>query len=138
MSFFKNEEELSEVMKELWKVISEDAQIRKPLLKSKLIARFHYTDPDGQITIDCSDGENNSVDWGDCKKQPAVEMFMKSEVAHKFWLGDVNVPMYLLNGKMVAKGPVNKALALLPAIKPAFKIYPDVVKTTLNRDVSSK
>lgn len=135
MPFFNDSDELGTVMKELWVTIADDSKISSPLLNSKLIVRFHYKEPDGQITIDCSDGENMVIEWGDCDKQPVVEMFMQADVAHKFWMGQVNVPMYLLNGKMVAKGPVNKALALLPAIKPAFKKYPSVVRTTLNRDL---
>ena len=135
MPFFNDSDELGTVMKELWVTIADDSKIISPLLDSKLIVRFHYKEPDGQITIDCSDGENMVIEWGDCVKQPVVEMFMQADVAHKFWMGQVNVPMYLLNGKMVAKGPVNKALALLPAIKPAFKKYPSVVRTTLNRDL---
>lgn len=135
MPFFNDSDELGTVMKELWVTIADDSKISSPLLDSKLIVRFHYKEPDGQITIDCSDGENMVIEWGDCVKQPVVEMFMQADVAHKFWMGEVNVPMYLLNGKMVAKGPVNKALALLPAIKPAFKKYPSVVRTTLNRDL---
>lgn len=138
MPFFNDSDELGRVMTGLWDSINGDSQIRGPLLKSKLIVRFHYREPDGQITIDCSDGENMQIEWGDCDKQPVVEMFMQADVAHKFWMGKVNVPMYLLNGKMVAKGPVNKALALLPAIKPAFKKYPDVVKSTLDRDMNKK
>ncbi len=136
MTFFNDTDELGTVMKELWNAINDDAQIRDPLLKSKLIVRFHYREPDGQITIDCSNGESMIIEWGDCEKQPVVEMFMQADVAHKFWMGKVNVPMYLLNGKMVAKGPVNKALALLPAIKPAFKKYPGVVKEYLDRDAN--
>ena len=135
MPFFNDSDELGTVMKELWVTIADDSKISSPLLDSELIVRFHYKEPDGQITIDCSDGENMVIEWGDCVKQPVVEMFMQADVAHKFWMGQVNVPMYLLNGKMVAKGPVNKALALLPAIKPAFKKYPSVVRTTLNRDL---
>ena len=136
MAFFNNTEELASVMKELWNAIARDSEMKAPLVRSKMIASFHYKDPEGQITIDCSDGENIVTEWGICDKKPDVEMFMKADVAHEFWKGEVNVPMYLLNGKMVAKGPVNKALALLPAIKPAFKKYPQVVKETLNREVS--
>jgi 2-oxoisovalerate dehydrogenase E1 component len=65
---------------------------------------------------------------GDCNKKPVVEMFMKSSVAHEFWLGKVNVPLALIQGKIVSKGPVNKALALLPAIKPAYGLYPSVIE----------
>ena len=100
MPFFNDSDELGTVMKELWVTIADDSKISSPLLDSKLIVRFHYKEPDGQITIDCSDGENMVIEWGDCVKQPVVEMFMQADVAHKFWMGQVNVPMYLLNGKV--------------------------------------
>jgi 2-oxoisovalerate dehydrogenase E1 component len=53
---------------------------------------------------------------------------MRSDVAHNFWLGRENPALALISGKISSKGPVNKALALLPVVKPAFQIYPDVVE----------
>lgn len=138
MTFFANTQELEMVMKELWTSIREDSVVADPLINSQLVVRFHYREPEGRLTVDCSDGKDMVITWGECEKKPDVEMFMKSQVAHEFWRGDVNVPMYLIAGKIVAKGPVNKALALLPVIKPAFKKYPDVVKRTLNRTLVSK
>jgi hypothetical protein len=75
--------------------------------------------------------------WGEYEKKPTVEMFMKADIAHQFWLGNVNVPVYLISGKIVAKGPVNKALALLPVVKPAFRIYSSIFEDTLNRPLIS-
>ena len=80
------------------------------------------------MTVDCSDGEEMRISAGECAKKPVVEMFMKSDVAHDFWLGKVNVPLALIQGRIVSKGPVNRALALLPALKPAYSIYPRVIK----------
>ncbi len=138
MSFFANTQELEMVMKGLWTSIKEDPSIADPLIKSGLVVRFHYREPEGRLTVDCSDNQTMFITWGECEIKPDVEMFMKSEVAHEFWRGAVSVPMYLIAGKIVAKGPVNKALSLLPAIKPAFKKYPDVVQQTLNRTLVSK
>ena len=59
--------------------------------------------------------------------KPIVEMAMKADVAHDFWLGKVNVPFAIVSGKIMARGPVAKALQLLPVIKPAFDIYPNVI-----------
>ena len=53
---------------------------------------------------------------------------MKADVAHEFWMGKVNVPMAIMSGKIVSKGPTPKALALLPAIKPAYAMYPQVLQ----------
>ena len=128
MSAFSSTEEIHTVMVALWHAISADPGMSTKLKNSKLIVQFHYREPDGLITIDCSDGENVKVFSGDNQLKPVVEMFMSSNVAHDFWTGKTSIPVSILTGKIVAKGPVNKALALVPAIKPAFLIYPDIYK----------
>lgn len=100
----------------------------KPLLESKLIVTFHYRHPETKLTIDCSNGEDFHIITGENQVKPIIELFMKADIAHDFWLGKVNVPMALLSGKIVSKGPINKALALLPTVKPAFKLYPSIIK----------
>jgi hypothetical protein len=128
MAVFTDTDELHRVMVDLWTSIKNDEQMAAPLLSSRLIVTFHYREPDGRLTVDCSDGQNMIIEAGDSNKKPVVEMFMKSSVAHEFWLGKVNVPLALIQGKIVAKGPVNKALALLPAIKPAYGLYPSIIE----------
>jgi putative sterol carrier protein len=123
---FPNTDVLQRVMTELWIRIKADKAMSESLLASKMAVRFNYRDPVGQITVDCSDGKEFKITAGKSEVKPDVEMDMKSEVAHEFWLGKVGVPMAILTGKIVAKGPVQKALSLLPAIKPAFNIYPEV------------
>lgn len=137
MPFFNSTDEVRKIMEALWTEIRENPEIAEPLLESKLIVRFHYREPEGRLTVDCSDGDNMIIIWGEYEKKPTVEMFMKADVAHQFWLGNVNVPVYLISGRIVAKGPVNKALALLPVVKPAFKIYNDIFEDTLNRPLVS-
>lgn len=128
MAVFTDTDELHRVMVDLWTSIKNDEKMAAPLLSSRLIVTFHYREPDGRLTVDCSDGQNMIIEAGDCNKKSVVEMFMKSSVAHEFWLGKVNVPLALIQGKIVAKGPVNKALALLPAIKPAYGLYPSIIE----------
>ncbi len=128
MAVFADTDELHQIMADLWTAIKSDDQMAAPLLSSRLIVTFHYREPDGRLTVDCSDGKEMVITAGECDRKPVVEMFMKSSVAHEFWLGKVNVPMALIQGKIVAKGPVNKALALLPAIKPAYGLYPSIIE----------
>ncbi|MBP9093105.1 hypothetical protein KBI23_18915 [bacterium] len=128
MAVFTDTDELHRVMTDLWAAIKNDKEMAAQLLTSRLIVTFHYREPDGRLTVDCSDGKEMVITVGDCNKKPVVEMFMKSSVAHDFWLGKVNVPLALIQGKIVSKGPVNKALALLPAIKPAYGLYPTVIE----------
>jgi SCP-2 sterol transfer family len=124
MPAYKNTIELNEIMEALWGQIKDDPGMSSKLLASKLVVRFHYRDPEARLTVDCSDGQNMVVSTGDTANKPIVEMFMKADVAHEFWLGKVNVPVAILSGKIVSKGPTPKALALLPVIKPAYPMYP--------------
>jgi hypothetical protein len=128
MSIFSNTDELYTVMKELWRRIKADDEMSRKLLESRLIVRFVYRDPDGMLTIDGSDGKELNIYAGPCDLNPVVEMSMKSDVAHNFWLGRENPALALISGKISSRGPVNKALALLPVVKPAFQIYPGVVE----------
>ena len=50
-------------------------------------------------------------------------MTMKADVAHRFWLGEVNVPLALAHGEMVANGPTAKILRLVPLLQPLFPRY---------------
>ncbi len=128
MPFFSSTEELHVIMEDLWEHIRNHPEMSEELIKSRLTVQFHYRDPDGLLTIDCSDGATMKIFVGECQKKPVVEMFMKSDIAHDFWLGKVNVPVAIMTGKIVSKGPVNRALALLPAVKKAYDIYPTVLE----------
>jgi len=128
MAVFASSDELHRIMTDLWTAIKMDPEMSGPLLDSRLTVQFHYREPEGRLTVDCSDGVEMKIHAGECDKKPVVEMFMKSDIAHEFWLGKINVPLALIQGKIVSKGPVNKALTLLPVLKPAYAIYPKIIK----------
>jgi len=136
MPTFTDTNELNGVMQELWQSIKEDPEMSKQLLASGLIVCFHYREPEGRIVIDCSDGKELRISVGETDRKPIVEMFMKSDIAHDFWLGKINVPLAIISGKIVSKGPVNKALALLPAVKPAYAIYPNIYESVKKKSIA--
>ncbi|MBS2000327.1 MAG: hypothetical protein U0103_18440 [Candidatus Obscuribacterales bacterium] len=138
MAVYATTEELNAVMHELWTAVANDPAMGPKLLQSKMIAQFHYREPEGRVTVDCSDGTQMKIYLGDCAVKPIVEMFMKSDVAHEFWLGKIGVPVAILTGKIVSKGPVNQALALLPVIKPAFDLYPEIYNKHCSKQVAAK
>ncbi len=133
MAVFQSTEELYRVMEDLWMWIKNNPTISDQLLKSKLVVRFNYRNPDGSLTVDGSNGRELVITAGDCLKKPDVQMDMQSDFAHQFWLGKVNVPTALLSGQLRSKGPVNKALALLPAVRPAWQVYPQIAETRLKK-----
>ena len=134
MATFKNTEELNKVLLALWERIKSEPEISVPLLKAKISIAFIYREPESILTIDCSDSLEMKVYVGKTNFKPTVVMSMKSDLAHNFWYGKVNIPLAIISGKIVSRGPVNQALALLPVIKPAFNFYPDIYFANKSED----
>jgi hypothetical protein len=126
MAVFQDTTDLYNAMEELWTWIKNDPEVSEKLLSSRLVVRFTYKNPEGSMTVDGSDGNELKIIFGDTDKEPVIEMLMNSDLAHEFWLGKVNVAVALMTGKIVSRGPVNRALALLPAVRPAYQIYPNI------------
>ncbi len=127
MSLFKSAAELQDVLGGFFELLAKDPNVGPKLLASKLILKFVYREPDLSITIDLT-GEKAIFSFNDHAKKPIVEMSMKADTAHKFWLGELNLVIALARREMVAKGPIPQILKMLPIIKPAYKLYPDYIK----------
>ena len=123
MAVFESGKKFEEVLGGFFNLLGDTPLVADKLIKSDLIIRFNYTDPDCVLVIDCS-GDKIDVRPGDTETKAIVEMKMKTDIAHKFWYGKVNLTMALARRQMVAKGPVPKILKLLPAIKPSYAMYP--------------
>ncbi len=123
MGLFENAEIFGKVLSGFFKQIADTPSVANKLLASKLTIRFNYSDPDVVLVIDCS-GEKIEIREGDNDSKCLVTMSMSTDIAHKFWFGKVNLMAALTRRQMIAKGPIPKILALLPAIKPTYKMYP--------------
>ncbi len=122
MGYFESPEKFEEVIVGFFNAMA-TSEMAPKLLKSGLVIRFNYTDPDLVVVVDCS-GDQIDVRPHDTESKSQVEMSMSADVAHKFWFGKVNLTKALTRKEMVAKGPIPKVLKLLPAIKPAYAMYP--------------
>lgn len=122
MAIFKDVETFERCLVGFFELLAEHETIAPKLLKSGLIIRFNYTEPDVSITVDCSK-HPIEVLANDTTREPTVAMGMKADIAHKFWYGKVNLTAALARRQMTAKGPIPKILALLPAIKPSYVLY---------------
>jgi hypothetical protein len=123
MGYFQSSAELQEVLGGFFEVLFSDPQIGPKLKAAKLKLQFFYTDPDLTIAADTSE-DPVRLRFNDADFKPEVQMSMKADVAHRFWHGKVNLVMALARREMSAKGPIPKILKLLPAIKPAYALYP--------------
>ena len=122
MAIFNDSEHFYKVLVPFFNKLKDDPYMGPKVLASGLVIQFIYTNPDATLTIDCP---NNLIIAGATELKPDVEMSMTAEVAHKFWLGKVNLVMALTKRDIVAKGPVAKILKLLPIIKNSYAMYKD-------------
>jgi hypothetical protein len=92
------------------------------------VIRCVYRDPAATITIRLMEGEPVQIDMGESLLEPEVVMTMDADLAHCFWLGELNITIALARGQLRAVGPVTKVLKLLPDIQPIFVRYRELLE----------
>jgi len=123
MAVFKDESEVYQYTGGIFEDALADPVIGPKFAESGVILTVTHTEPDAVFTVDMPAGK---VLYGDDARngpKPVVEMFMKADVGHRFWLGKVNISLALAKGEMRAKGPVPKILKLVPLAKGLFPRY---------------
>ena len=123
MPVFESAENLYRCLGGFFELMSNHPQTQGLLRTTELTVRFVFTDPEASITLVARGGEH-SVHYGDCHEPPDVQLSMSGDVAHRFWLGEVNVMSAILTRQIVADGPLDKIMELKPLIKAAMEIYP--------------
>ncbi|KPV50732.1 hypothetical protein SE17_25195 [Kouleothrix aurantiaca] len=134
MAVFKTYDELYTYMGRLYDEAKSDARIAPKIKASNLVIQFRYDDPHAVVTINAAKpptqpGAIFDVLWGDdTGLKPDIEMSMKSDVAHQFWHGKVNLMAALARRHIIAKGPIPKILKLLPSVEPMYEMYPRLLR----------
>jgi putative sterol carrier protein len=123
MAYFKDAQEVYEVLGKLHTDLAADDELAPSFRKANTIVQYEYTEPDSTITVRLQEGQPSEVDFGETQMEPEVVMTMEADTAHRFWLGRVNVPDALAHGQIKADGPVAKILKLVPLTKPAYPRY---------------
>jgi hypothetical protein len=127
MPIFADAAQLYDCVGAIFAYLRDDPQANQAFVKSGLVIRFKYADPDAEITLDGSQ-EPVEMFLGPSDRQPIVDMSMTGDVAHQFWLGKLNLVSALTRGTIVAKGPIPAIMRLLPVITPAYKKYPEILR----------
>lgn len=143
MAIFESSEQFYDCVGELMEKAKTDPRVGAKIAKSKIIIQFQYTDPDAMTTVNAKDpptqeGAYVDVIQGDCDLRPDIVMKMNADVAHHFWLGKVNLVSALSKGEIKATGSIPKILKLLPAIKPLYKEYPELLREKGYTDLINK
>lgn len=126
MPVFSSAEEAEKVYGTFFEHITLHPELRPKFVEAGASFRVNHTDPDAAISIDAS-VDPPVVKTGDASRaeQVDVQLFMSTDDGHKFWLGDLNIPMAVARRKVKIEGSVGTLLKLLPAMQPAFGMYKD-------------
>ena len=128
MPTFKDTEHLYRVLDAFFTRLAAEEEVANTLIESgAMVLRMRYREPQGQVTVDLREAP---IRWtfGDDDQKPDLELIQDADVAHQFWLGRLNITRAVATRKVVARGPVSKALRLLPALKPAYPLYASVLE----------
>jgi 2-oxoisovalerate dehydrogenase E1 component len=123
---FHDRAQFEGVMHQLFDRLQATPEVAGPLGETAMVVRFRYPDLGSVITFDFR--HTPATFSTDDAGAADVEMVQSSDTAHEFWLGHLNPVRAIATGKVRARGDVAKALKLLPAIRPAFRIYPEVLE----------
>jgi hypothetical protein len=121
---FSSAEEAEKVYAAFFEHITLHPELRGKFVEAGSAFRATYSDPDSAVAIDAS-CDPPVVRVGDeARAAPVdVELFMSADDGHKFWLGELNIPMAMARRKVTIEGSVGTLLGLLPAMRPAFGMY---------------
>ncbi len=142
MPYFKDSRECDELLGGFFRKCSEGVvagdpvlvEIQRKLAQISLIVKFVWRDPVLTVTLDFTT-DPFAVHINDETVAPTATFTLTSDVAHKFWHGQVNLAKALTTKAIVARGPIPKILKLLPVIKPLYTRYPQHLKEVGRADL---
>jgi len=131
--YYRDAEELYKIYGYFLGRILQDEKIGKKMAKAGIIVRFIYTDPDAEVTIDLKNppakpGYHGTFYLGACDLKPDVWTKQSADHSHSFWHGHENPVASVARGKVKQGGNIVAMLKLLPVVRPAFQMFPVILK----------
>ena len=123
MPVFETADQLCTCFGGLLERMQSQLEIQHGLESLDLTIRFTFTDPAASLSLIMNRGEQ-SIFYGECEHKPDLELAMTGDVAHRFWMGEINVMEAIAKRQIVFNGSLSKMLKFSPLIKAAIKIYP--------------
>lgn len=127
MGSFADTAHLVRVLDAFFARLTADPEVARALQAKPMVVRFRYSEPDGQVTIDTRQAPITWV-FGETTLVPDLELIQPADIANRFWQGKLAIASAIATRKVVSRGDLSKALALLPALKPAYPLYTQVLR----------
>jgi hypothetical protein len=131
--YYRDIDHLYEIYGYLLDRLLTDEKLGPKFTKAGIIIKFIYTEPEGEITIDLKnkpqkEGYFGTYYLGPCDLKEDVWSKQTCDHSHRFWHGFENPIAAVTKGKVKQGGKVTAMLKLMPIVKPAFKLFPVILK----------
>jgi ubiquinone biosynthesis protein UbiJ len=125
MGAYKSAEELYKYMGQIFALAFETDELNQKLNATGVTLKLNLSDPDSVIAVDFGQGV---VQYGsDITMDVQVDLEMTADIAHRFWLGKVNVPLAIAKRDIKVHGSVQKVLKLAPLMQPLHEKYHQIL-----------
>jgi ubiquinone biosynthesis protein UbiJ len=125
MGAYKSAEELYKYMGQIFALAFETDGLKQKLNATGVTLKLNLSDPDSVIAVDFGQGV---VQYGsDITMDVQVDLEMTADIAHRFWLGKVNVPLAIAKRDIKVHGSVQKVLKLAPLMQPLHEKYHQIL-----------
>lgn len=131
--YYRDAEQLLEIYGYFLDRLLTDDKIGPKMSKAGIVVRFIYTDPDCEVTIDLKNppakpGYHGTFYLGPCDVKEDVSSRQSADHSHRFWHGYENPIASVAKGKVKQGGNIIAMLKLLPVVRPAFQVFPQVLE----------
>jgi hypothetical protein len=123
MAIFETADQLYACIGGLFSHLRQDTQTQEQLGLLRLSVQFTFSAPTATIALATKNGKQ-TVRCHQRIQKPDVELIMSGDVAHHFWMGDINVTEAITKRQIVPVGSLTKIMTLVPLIKAAVRFYP--------------
>jgi hypothetical protein len=123
MAIFETADQLYACIGGLFSRLRQDTEIQEQLGLLQLSVQFTFSVPTATIVLAAKNGKQTVL----CHQRienPDVELIMSGDVAHHFWMGDINVTEAITKRQIVPVGSLTKIMTLVPLIKSVVHFYP--------------
>jgi putative sterol carrier protein len=131
MPVFEKPEQLYGCIGGLLNKMGADPLVLAELQSLKLKVKFTFHDPESSIFLTVENG-THSIYYGATNQKPDIELAMSGDIAHYFWMGEVNVMQAITKQQIIASGSLGKIMKLVPLIKASIKLYPQHYEQSIN------
>lgn len=124
MTQFKDGEQVASMAKELWETVLSDDKSAEMVRRAGLTVFTEFSEPEAYIWI-----SPDEVIIGEAaKKEAVIKLQMAWEVGNALYSDTLGLTPAISSGKMKVKGPLLKLMKIVPLLKRAHTIWPDVCK----------